>query len=99
MLATNIFGYIGSVTLSCMNYPLVKNSLLKENPSFPPNQFMILNMSTCLCFIIYGIGIAIDTDIVSALPMIIPNIICVCLVGFVWHRKKMHERLSLSVVK
>lgn len=67
-----IFGYLATVTLTLMNAPLTYGVFFQNVP-IPPLSFLFLSLGTSLFFTLYGIGIAFDSDIWIALPMLISN--------------------------
>ena len=72
MIIYEIFGYLATVTLTLMNAPLTYGVFFQNVP-IPPFTFLYLSLSTSFFYTLYGIGIAIDSGIFIALPMLISN--------------------------
>lgn len=69
----NAFGYVAAVSLSLMAIPQVVHTFRTRDASGLSWMFLWLQFITGTSFTIYGFGVWHNTDLVTALPLLIPN--------------------------
>ena len=69
----HIFGYIGSGLLSILLIPQVYKTYNTKDVSSLSLNWLYLNLITCLCWLVYGIGFVLDNSFIDGCIILIAN--------------------------
>lgn len=90
-LIFEIFGYVGSFMLSILLIPQIYTIVKTKNVESISLIFLIFQVFTTILWIIYGVGLYLDTGI-SALPVIISNCSLFINSTILLYLKKLYEK-------
>lgn len=71
----NIFGYMGGVLIIIFMIPQLIHTYKTKDVKGISYIFVFLQMCINITYFIYGIGILMDTNLLTGLVIIIPNVI------------------------
>ena len=97
----HIFGYTGSGLLSILLIPQVYKTYKTKDVSSLSINWLYLNLITCLCWLVYGIGFVLEKSIIDGGIILIANssVLTLNLILIIFHKKyiRLIKKTEISI--